>query len=511
MKKITFLLTMLIASMGYLQAVDLPIDFEGGPYAFIDFDGGTATVITNPQSSGINTSTTVAQIVRDGGATWAGSKLILGSKLDFSTTNAITMKVYSPRADMPILFKLEGDANTEISVNTTVANEWETLTWDFAGTSSDTYNTLVFMFDFGAVGDGSANSTFLFDDVELIDNTGGLSQIDLPVDFESATVNYDLSDFGDNATVLGADPSNGANNVAITTKTTGSETWAGTTIGTALGFATVIPITETDTRISVDVYSPTASIPIRLKAEDHNDPTKSVETETLTTMANAWETLVFDFSNEATGTAALNLAFNFDMVSIFFNFGTVGSDKVYYWDNVVFVTGAAASDDATLSDLMVDGTTVTGFDAATTAYIVELAAGTATVPAVTATATDATNATVDITAAAAIPGTTSVLVTAEDGTTTETYTVEFTLAVSIGSFDLESIHVYAHEGMLYVNSDDQLINGSIEVFDISGRKLFNATITNSREQYILSTTGVYIIKITDSTSQKVLVEKVVSR
>ena len=46
----------------------IPIDFEGGPYGFIDFDGGTATVKANPQSSGINTSATVAQIVRDGGA-----------------------------------------------------------------------------------------------------------------------------------------------------------------------------------------------------------------------------------------------------------------------------------------------------------------------------------------------------------------------------------------------------------------------------------------------------------
>ena len=49
------------------------------------------------------------------------------------------------------------------------------------------------------------------------------------------------------------------------------------------------------------------------------------------------------------------------------------------------------------------------------------------VPTVTATATDA-SAMVDITAASSLPGTTTVLVTAEDGTTTQSYMVSFTLS-----------------------------------------------------------------------------------
>lgn len=195
---------------------------------------GAATVIDNTQSSGINTSATVAQIVRNGGATWGGSKLVLNDKIDFSVGNAISMKVFSTRIGVPVLFKLEGDAQTEVSVNTTVANEWETLIWDFTGEPSGTFNTLVFMFDFGTVGDGSANSTFLFDDIEQVDNTGGLSQIDLPVTFEDETVNYTMTDFGGNASVLGEDPSVPTNTVSITTKTAGAETWAGTTIGTSL-------------------------------------------------------------------------------------------------------------------------------------------------------------------------------------------------------------------------------------------------------------------------------------
>lgn len=152
--------------------LNLPIDFETGSFAFTDFDGGTATVISNPFPSGINTSTKVARIVRNGGATWAGSYLTLANKIDFTNSAVFSMKVYSPRAGMPVLFKLEGgQPTTEISVNTTVANGWETLTWNFAGKSSNLYNVLTFMFDFGAVGDGSANSTFLFDDIKLGNNS----------------------------------------------------------------------------------------------------------------------------------------------------------------------------------------------------------------------------------------------------------------------------------------------------------------------------------------------------
>ena len=102
------------------------------------------------------------------------------------------MKVYtSAPVGTTIKFKLEGTGNTERDVQTTVSNAWEELKWDFTGEPSN-FNTLVFMFDFGNVGDGTANSTFLFDDIEQI--FGG-SQLDLPVTFEDNTVNYSTTDF----------------------------------------------------------------------------------------------------------------------------------------------------------------------------------------------------------------------------------------------------------------------------------------------------------------------------
>lgn len=405
-----------------LPALTLPIDFEGGPYGFNDFDGGAATVIANPQSSGINTSATVAQIVRNGGATWGGSKLILNDKIDFSVGNAISMKVYSTRAGVPVLFKLEGDAQTEVSVKTTVANEWETLTWDFTGQPSATFNTLVFMFDFGTVGDGSANSTFLFDDVEQIDITGGLSQIDLPVNFEEETVNYAVTDFGGNATVLGADPADATNTVAITTKTAGAETWAGTTIGTALGFANVIPFSATKSKISVNVYSPASGIQVRLKVEDHNDVTLTAETEATTTAANAWEELIFDFSNVAEGTNPWNPETNFDKMSIFFDFGKNGTGAIYYFDDVAFVN-----------------------------------------------------------------------------------------STNVELVRKDEINVYSSNGVIHVNSDERLLNGTIDVYAISGKKIFSKLISTINEQIEINENGVFLVRVSDRNQIPVTTKKIINQ
>jgi len=84
---------------------------------------------------------------------------------------------------------------------------------------------------------------------------------------------------------------------------------------------------------------------------------------------------------------------------------------------------------ATLSDLRVDGNTVSDFSESTEVYDVELPEGTTAVPVVTATATDG-NADVLVTNATGLPGSATVFVTAEDGITTKTYTINFTVAPS---------------------------------------------------------------------------------
>jgi len=332
----------LIKPVTITDPVVLPLDFQSPSinYAFADFDGGGSTVINNTQVSGINTSTRVGRMVKSAGQPWGGSVITIGAPIDFSANKVFRMKVFSPRVGARVLLKVENLTNGGISfereATLTVANAWEDLVFDY-GTinTANAYQKIVLIFDNGTAGNGTANFTWLFDDIRQT-NQLPVSLLTLPVTFDDATVNYAVTDFGGAISADAVDPTNAANKVKRTTKPNGAATWAGTTMGA--GFTTNIPFTATATQMSIRVYSPAVGLPVRLKVEDRNDPTKSVETEKNTTVANAWETLVFDFANQATGTAALNLTFNYNMASVFFNFNIAGDGKVFLWDDVRFLT-----------------------------------------------------------------------------------------------------------------------------------------------------------------------------
>ena len=98
------------------------------------------------------------------------------------------------------------------------------------------------------------------------------------------------------------------------------------------------------------------------------------------------------------------------------------------YDNIAVTT--PKNSDATLSDLKVGGTTIDGFAPATTTYTYVLPIGTTTPPAVAATVKDTGKAVVAVSQAATVTGSAIALVTAEDGVTTKTYRVNFTLQTS---------------------------------------------------------------------------------
>ncbi len=133
------------------------------------------------------------------------------------------------------------------------------------------------------------------------------------------------------------------------------------------------------------------------------------------------------------------------------------------------------SSDATLSDLQVSGTTVTGFDPATMTYNVSLAAGTTAVPAVTATATEA-NATVVITPATSLTGdaaarTTKVDVTSHDKSAVKNYTVVFTVATGIADNLGHNLRIYPIPAYEELTIEGLSGVTMIEIFDVTGVKL----------------------------------------
>jgi hypothetical protein len=213
MKKIALCICLLFTAGAFAQS--LPITFENDVTTldFSDFDGGTAEVVPNPLMEGINTSTTVASIVRNDGALWAGSKIALSENLDFSQLTVLTMKVYTVApAGTVVKLKLEGALPfTEVDAITTTSGAWETLEFVFVGTG-DHLSELVFMFDFGNTGNGSEMSTFYFDDVAQVAGPPAPIPATLPIDFESGMVSTDFLNFSGAVVSVVPNPQIGTSN-----------------------------------------------------------------------------------------------------------------------------------------------------------------------------------------------------------------------------------------------------------------------------------------------------------
>ena len=333
--------------------LDLPVTFDNSNvnYNLVDFGGAASSIVADP----VVPTNLVCKVIKSNTAeTWAGTTI--GGATGMATpipfvagSTKMHMSVYSPNAGIPVRMKVEvvGDPTKSVETEalTTVANAWQTLEFNFANQATGTapinftysYKMLSVFFNFGTTGAAAGTKTYYCDDIAF--GAAPAPLIDLPITFDNPSINYNLVDFGGNASSIVADPVVPTNLVCKVIKSNTAETWAGTTIGGATGMATPIPFVAGSTKMHMSVYSPNAGIPVRMKVEVVGDPTKSVETEALTTVANAWQTLEFNFANQATGTAPINFTYSYKMLTVFFNFGTSGAaagTKTYYCDDIAF-------------------------------------------------------------------------------------------------------------------------------------------------------------------------------
>jgi flagellin-like hook-associated protein FlgL len=321
-------------------------DFEGAAPTFEDFNGSVSTIITNPDMSEPNTSDSVIQNVIPIAQGFAGIKIT--QPIDLAAGKTFTLQVWSPIENAPVLLKFEGSATSgdiERAVNFTgAANSWQELTFGFESEGDNAFDFVVVFMNFN-INTNAAPITFYWDNLVQIDVPApDGDQMDLPVTFDDADVNYGIVGFEGAEAAIVAGPVDAANQVGQVTKGTESGTSAGATVtslpGGPAGFASPIPFTATATTMSVRVWSPTANIPVRLKVEKSDDVTVTVETEAMVTVAAAWDTLVFDFAQEITGTAALNLSSVYNKASLFFDFGSVPAETTnYFFDDMTFGGG----------------------------------------------------------------------------------------------------------------------------------------------------------------------------
>lgn len=359
-----------------LSEVDFPVTFENDSidYDLGDFGGAESMIVEDPEDS----DNTVVQSTKPVGAmTFAGTTIATSTGFMnripvTADASIVQVRVWSPTIGTTVRVKIENNAAPAVSVETNavtrVAMGWDTLTFDFKNAATGTpavnyaavYNKLSIFFDFNSTPTKAA--TYYWDDVIFTGTTGDggdgggddASQVDLPVTFEDDDINYNLIDFDGTTSTIIEDPVEPGNTVAQTIRNVGGATFAGTTISAAgtpaPGFATRIPITESTSVITMRVWSPAAGVPVRMKIENSNDPTVTVETETLTTVDSTWETLSFDFKNSATNngnpTAAVNYASTYNKLTVFFNFGAEPTEAAtYYWDDVMMAGDTGGGND----------------------------------------------------------------------------------------------------------------------------------------------------------------------
>jgi hypothetical protein len=221
--------------------------------------------------------------------------------------------------------KLENLANSNINIErdvvNTTANAWEDLVFDFTGiNNADNYQRLVVFFDFGNGGDGS---TYYFDDIQL---TTGAEELTLPITFQSTTLSYTFTDFGGAVASVVTNPDqsgiNTSTKVGALNKTNGAQVWA----GSFLELANPIDFSVFQ-KIKMKVWSPKAGAVVKFKMENFANSNINTEVDAVTTIANGWEELTFDFTG-------INNANNYQRVVVFFDFGNAGDGSTYYFDDI---------------------------------------------------------------------------------------------------------------------------------------------------------------------------------
>lgn len=165
-----------------LTQINLPVTFEGNTvnYAVTDFGGSTLTTkVVDPTDSGNMVMRTVKPT---DAPLWAGTSI--GTSTGFSSAIPFTVsnrkmyvRVWSPDAGTPVLLKVEDPLDPthscETLTNTTVANSWQIMEFNFAnerpGTAvfnpAFTFKLASIFFNFGTDGATAGSKTYYFDNV----------------------------------------------------------------------------------------------------------------------------------------------------------------------------------------------------------------------------------------------------------------------------------------------------------------------------------------------------------
>ena len=165
--------------------------------------------------------------------------------------------------------------------------------------------------------------------IQITESISILNPLQLPIDFEDASLDYSFVDFGDVISTVVDNPDISDNNqsqrVGQSSKPANAEVWGGSylELDEPIDFSSLV-------NLGVNVWSPQSGIIVKLKVENATNPDIFYESDLVVNSANAWEELNFDFSGA-------DLTQEYHKVVIFFDFGNSGTDATYYFDDIKLV------------------------------------------------------------------------------------------------------------------------------------------------------------------------------
>lgn len=291
-------------------------DFEGGA-ADIAWEGLNGTfngIVTNPAPDAVNASENVGSYTNNPDVDFSFVLGTLTAPVDLTDLNLIKMKVWSPVADIQLLFKFEGGGNqVEMFRDIHVANQWVEYSFDLsAGAPFTTMDKVLVSFNPFVLG---SSETFYFDDI-----TAGRAIIIYETFEGGPALPWTAGNGVFEAPIENPDSNsvNGSDDVGRYVKDTFEYSLLLADLGTPMDLSVL-------NQFHLQIYAQ-APTQVLLKLEGAGGP--AIEKIKNIGLTNEWQNYIFDFSDAADYT-------HLTKVVLFFDPGVKTSIDTYWFDNLL--------------------------------------------------------------------------------------------------------------------------------------------------------------------------------
>jgi len=357
LKNLLFVLFSFSVSALVAQTTEVIADWEAAAtsYEYSSFGNGhfgdsVFAAIANPQSSGINTSDTVATWWKANDAvTWGGLVIEPSEEINFRGSVAeLCIKVWAGDS-CDVLLKVEGSETSEpasLLMPYNTPNEWQELCFDYSVADDQgdvglghVFTKVALFLDFGSV--PATDMVYYFDDLKK--TFGGL-YVDPDQEMISDNEPGDTTDIfafgnghlGDSTFSVVANPDSGimnpSANVHAWCEANDASTWGG--FGLELD---TIDFTGDKAAICISMLIDHEAS-IRIKAAG-SQTGPDVRIEQPYTTPGEWQQICFDFTQPGTVNGNLGLGHLYTRLDFYLDYGSAqADDDCYYFDDILVIS-----------------------------------------------------------------------------------------------------------------------------------------------------------------------------